>query len=292
MSFLLALTLLTLVTSITCALPGTLIVLQRQSMLIDAMSHAVLPGIAIGALLSHSTHSPIMTLLAAVMGLVVVGSAQFLKKTGILMGDANQGLVFPALFALGVLLMSTVLSDVHVCQDTVLTGDLNLMAMPAEHVILADLSFGPLAMWRLLTLFVITSIFMAIMWRVLFAHTFDPQSARVMGLPGTRTTLVFMLLVSMTVVTAFDTAGAILVVALMIVPPATALLIATRIRSYFILTLIIAAFSAILGLWISWALDLPTTSMMAFIEGIVFILVWIGREIQTYIWRRKLASLA
>ncbi|MFQ9338526.1 MAG: metal ABC transporter permease, partial [Varibaculum sp.] len=91
MSFVLAALLLAITTSVTCALPGTFLVLRRQSMLVDAMSHAVLPGIVLGALLSGSTYSPIMVVLAAGFGLIVVLGANYLQSTGLLPKDASQG---------------------------------------------------------------------------------------------------------------------------------------------------------------------------------------------------------
>ena len=103
MSFVLAALLLAITTSVTCALPGTFLVLRRQSMLVDAMSHAVLPGIVLGALLSGSTYSPIMVVLAAGFGLIVVLGANYLQSTGLLPKDASQGVIFPLLFSGGVI---------------------------------------------------------------------------------------------------------------------------------------------------------------------------------------------
>ena len=119
MSFVLAALLLAITTSVTCALPGTFLVLRRQSMLVDAMSHAVLPGIVLGALLSGSTYSPIMVVLAAGFGLIVVLGANYLQSTGLLPKDASQGVIFPLLFSGGVILLSTALAHVHICEDTV-----------------------------------------------------------------------------------------------------------------------------------------------------------------------------
>lgn len=278
MSFVASVALLAVVTALTCALPGAFLVLRHQSMLIDAMSHAVLPGIVIGALMSGSTHSPVMVILASAMGMLVVIGAEKLRNTGLIAGDANQGLIFPVLFAIGIILLSTVLSSVHICEDTVLTGDINLMALEAEHLIHNNLDFGPRTMWMMLFVFALNAAYVAVVYRVLKLATFDPMLARTMGFPVRLVEYGLMLLVSMTVVVAFDTAGAILVVALMVVPPATALLVARTLPQMVALSLLIAAGTALLGFWVAFEFNLATSAMMAVVDGLVFLLVFVGTK--------------
>lgn len=275
MSFIAAVAVLAMVTAVTCALPGVFVVLRHQSMLVDAMSHAVLPGIVVGAIISGKTHSPIMIIAAALMGLLVVIGAEKLRNTGLIAGDANQGLIFPALFAVGVLLLSTVLKSVHICEATVLTGDLNLMALESEHIIRGSLDFGPRTMWYLLAVFAINALYIAVAWRVLKLAAFDPLLAKTMGFPVRLVEYGLMLLVSVTVVVSFETAGAILVVALMIVPPATALLISRTLWRMILLTLVIAAASAITGFYVALVFDLATSAMMAVVDGVIFLVVFV-----------------
>lgn len=267
---------LAVITAITCALPGTFLVLRHQSMLVDAMSHAVLPGIVIGALISESTHSPIMIVVAALMGLVVVIGAEKLRNTGLVTGDANQGLIFPALFAVGVILLSTVLAHVHICQDTVLTGDLNLMALDHHHILLGGYDFGPETAWQLLAVTAINALYIFLAYRPLKLATFDPLLAKTMGFPVRAVEYGLMVLVSVTVVVSFNTAGAILVVAFMVVPPATALLVARSLPGMITWSLVIAAGSALLGFQIAFVYDLATSPMLAVVDGLVFLLVFVG----------------
>ena len=275
MPFIAAVALLAVVTAVTCALPGTFLVLRHQAMLVEAMSHAVLPGIVIGAILSGTTHSPLMVVAASATGLLVVLGAERLRAGGLVTGDADQGLVFPALFALGVILLSTTLSKVHISEDTVLTGDLNLMALAPEHVLVADgaIDLGPRTMWRLLGVLAVTAVYVLVCFRTLKLSTFDRVTARTMGLPVRSTDLGLMALVSLTVVVAFDAAGAILVVALMTIPPATALLLARTLPGTILLSLAIAALSALLGFWVALQADLATSSTMAVVDGLVFLAV-------------------
>lgn len=275
MSFIAAVIVLSVVTAVTCALPGVFLVLRHQSMLVDAMSHAVLPGIVVGALISGKTSSPVMVAAAALMGMVVVVGAEKLRRTGLISGDANQGLIFPLLFALGVVLLSTVLKHVHICQDTVLTGDLNLMALTPERWIYESLDFGPRTAWYLGVVFIMNAAYLAFTYRILKLATFDPQLARTMGFPVGAVENGLMMLVSVTVVVAFETAGAILVVAFMIVPAATALLLSRTLPQMIGFTLGIAAVSALIGFAVAYRFDLATSSMMAVVDGLLFLTVFV-----------------
>lgn len=273
MSFIVAVAILAVVTAVTCAIPGTFLVLRRVSMLADAMSHAVLPGIVVGAILSHSTHSPLMLVMASLMGLIVVVGAEYLRNTGMVKGDANQALIFPMLFAVGVILLSTTLSEVHICQDTVLTGDLNLMALEPERLVMGDWDLGPKSVWMLAGVCVVNVIYIVWTYPVLKISTFDPVFARSLGMPVQAVSTGFMFLVALTIVAAFNTAGAILVVALLIVPPATALLVTRTLPQMLVCTVIIAAGSAFLGFWVAYVFDLATSAMMAVVDALVFLVV-------------------
>lgn len=278
MSFLAALFLLTAVTSITCALPGVFLVLRRQSMLVDAISHAVLPGIVIGVFLSGSLHSPVMIIFSTLMGLLVVWVSNRLRASGLLTGDADQGVLFPVLFSLGVLLLSTVFASVHICTDTVLAGDLNLMALRSEHIIIGNINLGPKTMWELLVVFVINALFIGIYYRTLKTSTFDRQHALSINMPVTAVENMLMVLTTITIIVAFSVAGSILVVALVICPAATALLISHTLPDMIIKTLLIAVVSAVAGCVLAWQLNLGTSSMMAFTDGVIFLLVMLAKR--------------
>ncbi|XCB29733.1 metal ABC transporter permease [Arcanobacterium hippocoleae] len=284
MSFLFAAALLAVTTSLTCALPGTFLVLRRQAMLVDAMSHAVLPGIVLGALLAGSTYSPIMVFCAAAFGLVVVLGANYLQSTGLLSKDASQGVIFPLLFSAGVIMLSTVLANVHICEDTVLTGDLNLLALDTERLILAGRDFGPRAMWMMLLILAANTVFLALTYKVMQLVTFDRESAQAIGFPIRIVETGFMILVALTIVVAFSTAGAILVIALMVTPAATAILLTNSLPRVIALTLVISVVSAIVGFVLAWHFNLATSAMMAFTDGIIFLAVmfaercWLNRS--------------
>ena len=251
MSFAVALFLLTFVTALTCAVPGLFIVLRGQSMLIDALSHAVLPGIVIGVALTGSLHSPVMTLTAMCMGLLVVWGSHEMRSRGLLIGDADQGIVFPAIFAIGVLLLSTVFAGIGVSSDTVLAGDLNLLALSSNHVIVGALDIGPADMWIQLATLALMVAFLALTGRVLTTATFDRAHAVAIGFPVRAVEMAFM-----------------------ICPAATATLCATTLRGALALTVAIATVNSTLGFALSYTFDLATAPTLAVMSGLTFVAVF------------------
>ena len=288
MSLIVALILLSVVTALTCAVPGIFLVLSHRSMLVDAMSHAVLPGIAIGAVLSGSTHSPIMVVLAASMGLLVVAGASWLERTGLVAGDANQGLVFPVLFSIGVILLSTRLSHVHIDAHTILAGNINLQALSVNRLVIGAIDWGPVTMWKELGVLVLSVLVLTFLRRVLAASTFDPNFALTAGLPVKRAEAACMCLIALTVVVCFDAVGSSLVVALMIAPPATALLVARTLRVMVAITILDAVAVAVLGFALAYRWDLATSSMMAAMSGLVFLVVFGLTQLHAGHTRRRL----
>lgn len=272
MSFLTGVLLLGVVTALACALPGVFVVLRRGSMLVDAMSHAVLPGIVAGFALAGSLDSPLLVLGAALSGLAVVLGAQWLGRTGLVAGDAPQGLVFPALFSVGVLLVSARFSGIHLDEHAVLVGDLNLAAF--RQLELGGASLGPSHMWLMLGVLGANALFIGVFWRRLVAGSVDPEFAAVAGQRPWLTGTAFMLLVSITVTAAFHAVGSVLVLALVVVPAACARLFCRRLPTMIAAALLIAASGAVLGFWIAYRLDAPTSAAMAVCYGVGFAAVF------------------
>lgn len=268
MSFALGVALLAVVTAVTCALPGTYVVLRRSSMLVDAISHAVLPGIVLGYLLTRDLDSPVLIVGAALAGMLVVLGSEWLGRTGLLTGDAPQGLVFPALFSIGVILVTLNAANVHLDTHAVLVGDLNLAAWDQLEV--GSLSLGPRYLYLMLGMLVLNAVVLALLHRTLTVTTFDPVFARTIGIRSGLVNGVFMLLVALTVTAAYNAAGAILVIALVVIPPATARLLTDRLPVMLALAAGIAAAGALAGFWLAYALDAATSAGMATFYGVAF----------------------
>ncbi|MFV0434975.1 MAG: metal ABC transporter permease [Leucobacter sp.] len=278
MSFVLGTTLLAVVTALACALPGVFVVLRRNSMLVDAISHAVLPGIVVGYFFTHNLDSPLLILGAAIAGLVVVLGSEWLGRTGLLTGDAPQGLVFPALFSAGVILVTMNFANVHLDTHAVLVGDLNLAAW--EQLIIGGVSWGPIYLYVMLAVLLANLVFLGLFYSKLKVTTFDAQFASSLGIRAGLLNTAFMFLVSVTVTAAFNAAGAILVIALVVIPAATAYLLSTRLPVMIALTALIAAAGALAGFWIAYVLDAATSAGMSLFYGIVFAGVLVGTKLR------------
>ncbi|MGC4151795.1 MAG: metal ABC transporter permease [Propionicimonas sp.] len=287
MSFLTGTMLLAVVTAVACALPGAFIVLRRNSMLVDAISHAVLPGIVVGYFFTHDLDSPLLIAGAALAGLVVVLGSEYLGRTGLVTGDAPQGLVFPALFSAGVILVTLNFANVHLDTHAVLVGDLNLAAF--SQLTLGGVSLGPSYLYVMLGVLVLNVAFVTAFYPKLKLTSFDPQFAGSVGIRVGRLNTAFMFLVSLTVTAAFHAAGAILVVALVVVPPATAHLLSTRLPAMLSLTVALAAGGALAGFWLAYMLDAATSAGMAVFYGLGFAAALLGTRLHRQ-HRRRVAG--
>ncbi|MDO5724450.1 MAG: metal ABC transporter permease [Flaviflexus sp.] len=288
MSFVLGTCLLAVVTAVTCALPGVFVVLRKNSMLVDAIGHAVLPGIVIGYYFTRDLDSPFLVLGAALAGLIVVLGSEYLSRTGLLAGDSPQGLVFPALFSFGVILISLNFANIHLDTHVVLVGDFNLVAFIP--LTIGGVSIGPSYLYFMLLVGLINAAFIAIFYSHLKITTFDTEFASTIGVRTGAVNTAFMFLVSFTVTAAFNAAGAILIVALIVVPPATAYLLTDRLEVMIGLTVVFAAGGALAGFWIAYYLNAATSAGMSVFYGLLFAAALIVQRIRRKVKRDKVAS--
>ncbi|MEM8553519.1 MAG: metal ABC transporter permease [Pseudomonadota bacterium] len=284
MSYVLGVVLLACVTALACALPGVFVVLRKTSMIVDGIAHAVLPGIIVGFWITHDLDSPVLILGAALAGLLVVLGNEWLSDTGLLAGDAPQGLIFPALFAGGIILVSMDLQNVHLDTNAVLIGDLNLAVFPA--LMVDGVNLGPQYLYTMLAVLAVNAAFIALFYTQLKLTTFDRQFATVIGMRTRILNTAFMFLVSVTVVAAFKAVGAVLVISLLVVPAATAQLISKRLSVMIGLTAVFALAGALAGFWIAYALDTGTSAAMAVFYGVLFVTVAVIAKTATRIRRR------
>lgn len=277
MSFLLGVILLAVVTALACALPGAFVVLRRNSMLVDAIGHAVFPGIVVGFWLTQDLSSPWLLIAAAASGLIVVLGSELLERTGLVAGDAPQGLIFPALFSVGILMVSTRFSNLHLDTHTVLVGDLNLAAF--DQLVINGTALGPTHLYVMLGVLALDVLFITLCYPALKLTTFNPSYAASLGLRTVALNAILMFLVALTVTAAFYAVGAILVLALIVVPAATAALLAHRMSTMIAFTLGFAAGGSFLGFWLAYVLNAATSAGMAVFLGLMFTVVLFTRHL-------------
>jgi manganese/zinc/iron transport system permease protein len=262
--------LIAVVVAVACALPGCFLVLRRLALLSDAVSHAILVGIAAAFLVTGDLGSPFLIAGAALSGLATVVCVELLHRTRLVREDAAIGLVFPTLFAIGVLLIARNASHAHLDTDSVLTGELVFAALePFEPF---GFYVGPRVLWVMLAILALNVAFIALFYKELKLASFDPALAVTLGLAPTALHYALMALVSVTAVGAFDAVGSPLVVALMIAPPAAAYLLTDRLSLMLLWSALLGVVSAVSGYWVAHALDASIAGSMATMTGVLFAL--------------------
>ncbi|MDX1419640.1 MAG: metal ABC transporter permease [Rubricoccaceae bacterium] len=261
------------VTAAACALVGAFLVLRRAAMLSDAVSHAILPGIVVGFFLTESLASPLLLVAAAASGVLAVALIEALGNTRLVKGDAAIGLVFPALFSIGVILIARYASGVHLDTDAVLLGDLAFAWI--ERVEAGGRDLGPQALWVVAALLGLDLLFVVLFYKELKLATFDAALAAALGFAPRALHYALMGLVSVTAVGAFDVVGSILVVALMVAPPAAAYLLTDRLPRLRVLAVGLGVLAAVTGYALARVLDASIAGAMATMAGVLFALVFL-----------------
>ncbi|CAG0926613.1 Manganese transport system membrane protein MntD [Thermoflexales bacterium] len=265
--------LIAVVVAAACALPGVFLVLRRMALMSDAISHAILLGIVLAFFITEDLSSPLLILGAAAMGVLTVTLVELIVRTRLVKEDAAIGLVFPVLFSIGVILISKFAGNVHLDTDAVLLGELAFA--PFDRLVVFGADLGPRALYLMGSILVLNLLFIIIFYKELKLATFDAGLAAALGFVPLVIHYVLMGLVSITAVGAFDVVGSILVVALMIAPPATAYLLTDRLARLIGLSVLFGALSAIGGYWLARGLDASIAGAMATMAGVIFGLVYL-----------------
>jgi manganese/zinc/iron transport system permease protein len=269
--------------AVCCALPGNFLLLRRQALIADAISHVALPGIVGAFLLTGLLTGVTMLAGAALAALVAVLLIEAIRRAARIEPGAAMGVVFTAMFAGGVLLLEqSRAANIHLDADHFLFGNLESLVWLAasdwgslvDGQALAELPEElPRLALVLLGLLTLGTIF----WRPLVASSFDETFAAVQGLPVRAIGLGLVICAAVAAVSAFEAVGPILAIAMFICPPAAARLMTNRLPVQVALSAVFAAFSAITGFWLSSALPglfahphaVSAAGMIATVAGLV-----------------------
>jgi manganese/zinc/iron transport system permease protein len=273
--------------AVACALLGNFLVLRKMSMMGDAISHAVLPGLAIAFLITGARASVAMFIGAAIVGILTAVFTQWVSRFGKVDEGASMGIVFTTLFAMGLLLIVQAADHVDLDASCVLYGAIELTPLD---VVWRPEVFGqvwevPRAVLVLAPVCVVNLLFVVLFFKELRITSFDSELATTMGIPANVMHYLLMTLVAITTVAAFEAVGSIIVIAMLIVPAAAAHLLTDRLSVMLVISVILAALSAVLG-HVS-AIVLPgwmgvdpkvadatsTSGMMAVMAGVIFAIV-------------------
>ena len=269
--------------SIACALPGNFLVLRRQALIGDAISHVVLPGIVVAFLLTGIVAAIPMLLGAAGAAIVAVILIEAVKRLGNIEPGAAMGVVFTAMFAAGVLILEqTDTSNTHLDVEHALMGNLeSLIWFRAEgwHSLVDPVALAslPHELERIVVVCALVALLTLIFWRWLKISTFDEGFAQALGLPVGLIGFCLVVVAAIAAVAAFDAVGSIIVIAMFICPPAAARLMTNSLERQIWWSVAFATVSAVLGyvfagygpLWFGGQNAVSAAGMIATVSGII-----------------------
>lgn len=275
--------------ALACGLLGNFLILRRMALVGDAISHSILPGIVIAFLLGK-TRGPFAMFLGAVgAGMLTTFLIEVIQRRSRIKQDAAIGIVFSTFFAVGVLLISLFAGHVDLDADCVLYGELGYAGLEPAVIILGH-STAPPAVLVMGGVCLLVIAFIVIFYKELLVTCFDPALASSVGISPAIFHYLLMGLLSVVVVGAFKAVGAILVVATIILPGATAYLLTSRLPSMLTLSALHAAISAVAGMHLGVWLNCSFGAALVVAGGVLFLLAWIATGIARAIARSRAAK--
>lgn len=255
------------------AILGPFLVLRRMSMMGDAISHAVLPGLAVAFLITDSRASVPMFVGAAIVGILTAFFTEWVRGFGKVDEGASMGVVFTVLFALGLLLIVQAADSVDLDPSCVLYGAIEMTPLDTTTLLGFEV---PRVVLTLGAVCLLNLLCVVLFFKELKLTSFDPALARAVGINPAVMHYLLMTLVAITAVASFESVGNILVVAMLVVPAAAAYLLTDRLGAMILLAVLIGAASAALGhvgaITLPAAIGYQSTStagMMAFTSGVI-----------------------
>ncbi|WP_299462540.1 metal ABC transporter permease [uncultured Gimesia sp.] len=257
------------------ALLGNFLVLRKMSMLGDAITHAILPGLAAAFMISDSRSSLPMFVGAVIAGILTALFTEWIRGFGKVDEGASMGVVFTSLFALGLVMIVQAADHVDLDPGCVLYGAIELT--PLDTILIAGWEI-PRVVAVLSIVLLINLLFVICFLKELKLSSFDPALATTTGFNATIIHYTLMTLVAITAVASFETVGNILVVAMFVVPPAAAYMLTDRLGRMIVLSVILAIIAAVTGhisaitvpRWFGYH-STSTAGMMAVASGLLFV---------------------
>jgi manganese/zinc/iron transport system permease protein len=260
--------------TVACGLVGNYLILRRMALVGDAISHSVLPGLAIAFILSNSRSSLLMFFGALCAGVVTTLIIETIHKRTRIKQDAAIGIAFSTLFAIGVILISIFADKVDLDQDCVLYGEIAFIPLE-PFVQWGGITLGPPSVIRMAVICLLTIVVILLFYKELLVSSFDRGLAASMGINSAVVHYGLMGLLSLVVVSAFESAGAILVIAMLIMPGATASMLSQRLPSIMMLSVLHAVLTSVLGITLAVWLDCSIAGAMVVMASLLFCLAWL-----------------
>lgn len=258
---------ITLLLSLPCAMLSAFLVLKGWSLLGDAMSHAVFPGVVLAWWIGLP-----YAIGAFIAGMLCALATGFISQNSRIKPDTVMGIVFSGMFGAGLVLYLKLKPEVHL--DHILFGDM------------LGIAWADIAQTAAIALLVV--VLLSLKWRDLLLHAFDPQQARACGINGNLMHYGLLCLIALTIVAALKSVGVILSIAMLIAPGAIALLLARRFLQVMLLAVLIAVVTGVCGVYASFFLDSAPGPTIVVLYSLLFVVTFVGAS-----WRdRRVARCA
>lgn len=265
-------------TAVACGLLGCWLYVRRLSMIGDALSHVVVPGLAIAFMITGHRDPTAMLIGATIAGLLATTLISLFERHIRIKEDASIGIVYTSMFALGVILIAKVARRVHLDADCVLFGNI--------------LGVEDSSLWLMAVICAVVIALTTLFFRPLMISSFDPSFAVAVGLPVAFIHYTLMALLSVTTVASFEAVGAILVVALLIAPAATAHLLTDKMPTMLLIATIHSVLSAVLGIYAAIWIDAAPAGAMVLVGAGFYAMAFAWRQLQRSRHRRRAITRA
>jgi len=268
---------------LSCGIIGVFLVLRKTAMMADAISHTVLLGIVLAFIITREVSGTAMLIGGILAGILTAFLVQWLHTLRV-QHDASMGIVFTVLFAIGVILISTSVGNAHLDVQHALMGEITFI--PFHTMTVPLIGEIPQATALLLLVLIVVLFFVVAFYKEWKITSFDPALAASLGIPVLLMHYLFMGLVSVTTVASFDAVGAIMVVAMLITPAASAYLWTDKLPLMLILSGAFGVIAAIGGYFIAAWIDTSISGSMAFATGIIFMISFIFSPLHGLLTKR------
>lgn len=276
----------------TCGLVGCFVILRRMALVGDAISHSLLPGITIAFLLTNSRDTLPMMLGAIAAGIATVALIEAIRHSSRIKPDAAIGIVFSSLFAIGIILISVFADKIDLDAECVLYGELGFIPLQ-DIAMFGGVEIGPEPVIRMAIIALIAIGLLIAFFKEMLVTSFDPGLAASLGINPTRYQYGLTLFLSIVIVSSFESVGVVLVIAMIIFPGATALLLTDRLPKAIWLSILFSGLYAVLGFHLATWLEASIAGGMTVIAGFIFGLVWMvapKRGLLTKLAKRSLKN--
>jgi manganese/zinc/iron transport system permease protein len=271
-----------------CGLVGNFLLLRRMALVGDAISHSILPGLVVAFMIFKTTATWVAFAGALAAGMLTVAIIEFIHRQSRVKPDAAICIAFTTLFALGVVLMSRLEStgSFHIDADCVLYGEIAFVPLEPPAVF-GGHALGPPSALRMALVLAGVVLAIVVFYKELLVTSFDPGLAKSLGIRPVVWHYGLMAALALVVVSGFESVGAILAVAMLIVPPMFAAQLSERLPSRLGLTIFHAALSAVVGLHLSVWLNCSAAGAMVVAAALLFVAVWVLSQVRRWLHSRR-----